>query len=396
MNTSRGLSRVIQGSFLRSQPVFSAAPQARLAQPQAGGQAFQLPASWHLQANAPGRPLPAAIQCQLEKVFATSFAGVSVHVGPQAAALGAQAFTLGSHIYFAPGQYDPQSARGRRLLGHELTHVVQQRTGRVPNPFGSGVAVVQDARLEAEAERMGLRVAALLAQPAPVRPGGPRTMAPGAGGAPIQARRAGPFRGPLALPTGAPASRRGVVQRMMVDDEVKVDPRYTVALKASINGVDIGTIISKTTRYGADVEHDHAEDGAVHYLQALVGDLERTGGRGVQGWTPVDVAVATSLKFDGTKNVLVISALTASPCTAKTTNKAKGEACAEQLIELATKGLDLRIEDTTLTALFDIRIEADHLYQPGSNGAEKEASRAASAAAIKQMQKAGITVKIAK
>jgi len=46
------------------------------------------------------------------------------------------------------------------LLGHELTHVMQQRAGRVANPFGSGVAVVQDQALEAEADRMG-RIASM-------------------------------------------------------------------------------------------------------------------------------------------------------------------------------------------------------------------------------------------
>jgi len=94
----------------------------------------------------------------METVFETSFSDVRVHVGPQAAAIGASAFTLGSSIYFAPGQYAPRSPHGQRLLGHELTHVVQQRAGRVRNPFRSGMAVVQDPGLEAEAERMSLRV----------------------------------------------------------------------------------------------------------------------------------------------------------------------------------------------------------------------------------------------
>jgi ribosomal protein S18 acetylase RimI-like enzyme len=58
-------------------------------------------------------------------------------------------------IHFASGQYNPHTPHGQSLLGHELTHVVQQRAGRVANPFGSGVAVVQDQALEAEADRMG-------------------------------------------------------------------------------------------------------------------------------------------------------------------------------------------------------------------------------------------------
>jgi hypothetical protein len=92
----------------------------------------------------------------MEAVFGAKFDDVRIHVGPEPAALGARAMTRGSHIYFAPGQYDPNSAQGQRILGYELTHVVQQRAGRVANPFGSGVAVVQDRTMEAEAERMSM------------------------------------------------------------------------------------------------------------------------------------------------------------------------------------------------------------------------------------------------
>jgi hypothetical protein len=49
---------------------------------------------------------------------------------------------------------------GQQLLGHELAHVVQQRAGRVRNPLGIGLAVVHDKALEAEADRLGQRVAA--------------------------------------------------------------------------------------------------------------------------------------------------------------------------------------------------------------------------------------------
>jgi hypothetical protein len=55
--------------------------------------------------------------------------------------------------------YDPASRAGVELLGHELAHVVQQRDGRVVNPFGTGVAIVQDPALEAEADRLGQEIA---------------------------------------------------------------------------------------------------------------------------------------------------------------------------------------------------------------------------------------------
>ena len=127
-------------------------------QPHAGN-AFPLPANFTLKPRGSGQPLPEPIQKKMESFFNTSFADVRVHVGPEAASIGALAFTHGTDLYFAPGQYNPQSTQGQQLLGHELTHVVQQRAGRVRNPLGAGVAVVQDPALEAEAERMGLRAA---------------------------------------------------------------------------------------------------------------------------------------------------------------------------------------------------------------------------------------------
>ena len=102
-----------------------------------------------------GQPPPQAVRVKMERLFNTSFADVRVHVGHEASSIGALAFTHGTDLYFAPGQYNPQSTQGQQLLGHELTHVVQQRAGRVRNPLGTGVAVVQDPALEAEAERMG-------------------------------------------------------------------------------------------------------------------------------------------------------------------------------------------------------------------------------------------------
>jgi ribosomal protein S18 acetylase RimI-like enzyme len=91
----------------------------------------------------------------MESALGANFSDVRIHVGPEATAIGAIAFTWGSDIHFAPGQYNPHTPQGQSLLGHELAHVVQQRAGRVSNPFGSGVAVVQDHALEAEADRLG-------------------------------------------------------------------------------------------------------------------------------------------------------------------------------------------------------------------------------------------------
>ena len=57
-----------------------------------------------------GQRLPEAVQQKMESFFNTSFADVRVHVGGEAASIGALAFTIGADLYFAPGQYNPQDA----------------------------------------------------------------------------------------------------------------------------------------------------------------------------------------------------------------------------------------------------------------------------------------------
>lgn len=112
-----------------------------------------------------GRPLPDALRTRMEAALGADFSAVRIHVGPQAAKLGAAAFTMGSDVYFAPGWYQPDTVRGQQLLGHELAHVIQQRAGRVRNPLPGELAVVTDRALEAEADRAGQRAAAFQARP---------------------------------------------------------------------------------------------------------------------------------------------------------------------------------------------------------------------------------------
>jgi len=128
--------------------------------------AVQLPAAAANFPTAGGQPLPAAVLQKMESVFGARFGDVRIHLTPQVSALGAIAMTQAPHIHFAPGRYDPFGPHGQQILRHELAHVVQQRAGRVRNPFGSGVALVQDAMLESEADRMSRRAPAPVLQPA--------------------------------------------------------------------------------------------------------------------------------------------------------------------------------------------------------------------------------------
>ncbi len=130
-------------------------PQTIQRKTKPGVEAFRVP----LRQKSGGLPLPDDVRAKMESAFSTDFSDVRVHIGREASALGAIAYTWGSNIHFAPGQYNPYTLQGQKLLGHELWHVVQQKSGRVNNPFGGGVAVVQDHALEAEADRMGIKAA---------------------------------------------------------------------------------------------------------------------------------------------------------------------------------------------------------------------------------------------
>jgi hypothetical protein len=80
-----------------------------------------------------GAPLPASTRAIFEPRFGADFSHVRVHTGGRAdataKAISAKAFTVGSDIAFAGGQYSPDSREGQHLLAHELTHVLQQGAG---------------------------------------------------------------------------------------------------------------------------------------------------------------------------------------------------------------------------------------------------------------------------
>jgi len=80
-----------------------------------------------------GTSLPAPTRARMQSAFGVDFGQVRIHTDSRAADLNAginaRAFTHGSDIYFNRGEYAPESGEGRKLLAHELTHVVQQGVG---------------------------------------------------------------------------------------------------------------------------------------------------------------------------------------------------------------------------------------------------------------------------
>lgn len=123
----------------------------RLARNRAASDA--VPASVERALQGSGHPLDSATRGDMEQRFGHDFSGVRIHQGgladESARDLGARAYTRGSDIVFGSGQFAPGTGAGRRLLAHELTHVVQQ---------GGGRAGAAPAGLVQRAETLGTKV----------------------------------------------------------------------------------------------------------------------------------------------------------------------------------------------------------------------------------------------
>jgi hypothetical protein len=119
--------------------------------------------------SSSGKQLASDLQEDMESRFGHDFSNVRIHADPDAyeaaSALGARAFTVGQNIVLGRDQYAPTTAAGRRLLAHELAHVVQQSSGagqafrspliqrvlavaQPPDPFNTFTPVLKEAERE--------------------------------------------------------------------------------------------------------------------------------------------------------------------------------------------------------------------------------------------------------
>jgi len=102
----------------------------------AGPGPSSVPASVGEVLRRPGRSLPAGLRSELETRLGCDFSDVRLHTdaeaGKSAAAVSAEAYTVGRHIVFGAGRFDPGSLAGRRLLVHELAHAASTPRGSVP------------------------------------------------------------------------------------------------------------------------------------------------------------------------------------------------------------------------------------------------------------------------
>lgn len=196
------------------------------------------------------------VRAKMGSALGGDFSDVAVHTeSARAGELKALAFTQGSEIHVAPGHWAPDTTRGRKLLGHELGHVLQQRAGKVSAtaPLG-GAKFNDDATLEREADALGARAA--LTE-------GPRHLAA------TPAVRA--------TPQPAAAAAGGVVQRLPAPE---ADPAHDPLLDEYSNdtGVPRNAASQHDPGYRAWLTFRGLDRLTVEELMAALSDIEARGG----------------------------------------------------------------------------------------------------------------------
>lgn len=178
----------------------------------------------------PAQPLAPELASHFSRAYGQDLSQVRVHpASPVPGGLGARALTTGKDVAFAAGEYRPESTEGRKLIGHELAHVVQQSSGK-QGPQAKGLS---SDSLEQQADQ---------AAEAAVSGGEVPELAP-AGGEQVQAK-AGPGQAPAAAgKPAASAPQAGEVdlsQGMLNPASLQLDSRGQVM--ARLGGLAAGNI----------------------------------------------------------------------------------------------------------------------------------------------------------
>ena len=131
-----------------------APPRAAAAPPSAGADGLTDPLHDALAAPSGGQALPEALQQTLGQSFQADFSGVQVAPQGLPSDSPAAAMAHNGRLLFKPGQYKPDSADGKKMIAHELAHLVQQDVGQAPSGGGDDPVLV-DPQLEAGADQAG-------------------------------------------------------------------------------------------------------------------------------------------------------------------------------------------------------------------------------------------------
>ena len=213
-----------------------------------------------------GAPLAPEVREFFEPRFGADLAGVRVHTemtdAELAESIGARAFTYGNDIFFARGEYQPDSADGRRLLAHELAHTFQQPPN-VPHVQTMAMTSPGDS-LESDADRVADAVmAGRFTAPSSLQASAPTVMSQPAEAPPAPAGITGGnvFAGASASATGTASvgASLGSLATSAVNDPLGT--AYNVLSGAA------NTVVE-----GAEVVYDTAAEGA-RWLATEAGSL---------------------------------------------------------------------------------------------------------------------------
>jgi Domain of unknown function (DUF4157) len=135
--------------------VSNAPPRIQRFTRQTAGQAdMEAPASVDRVLSSPGSPLEPALQQDMGQRFGHDFSRVRLHTSAAAEQstrdVNAHAYTVGHNIVFGAGRFTPQTHEGRRLIAHELTHVVQQSRSQLPIATATRPGLVQRQKGDAK------------------------------------------------------------------------------------------------------------------------------------------------------------------------------------------------------------------------------------------------------
>jgi len=193
----------------------------------------------------------------MEQRFGHNFSQVRIHADQAAdrasRTLGAEAFTARGEIYFAAGRYQPGTQAGKRLLAHELAHVVQQASAGPASPNAEAL----DRRAEDPSELAARTVAdAVQAPPEALRPDQPAACLGVDGAEPPAIQRqttSPPISTPAGPPTDGPAptsaeARKLAYAQTTLSKVPALDPGSLGTLAAAIPGAQVFELINEKTR----------------------------------------------------------------------------------------------------------------------------------------------------
>ncbi|WP_222928165.1 DUF4157 domain-containing protein [Luteimonas viscosa] len=211
--------------------------------------------------SRPAEALPGPLNTDLARHYGRDFADVRIHAdaeaGAAALAVGAEAFTVGHDIVFAPGAYRPASADGRRLVAHEAAHVMQQ---------DAQAATTGPLRVDAQdsaAERDAARASSEFGAPGPRTP---QTPTPRHGPPTLQRSLLGSILGGAL--GGAVGAGLGVAIGSLLGPVGMVVGGIVGGLAGLVGGAVVGDLASRRSRGLSGTEKDYLREifhGSVDY-----------------------------------------------------------------------------------------------------------------------------------